>query len=87
MQVQQSCDYFHRLILEHVQSRDGAQDQVRSTMSPDPFEFLACVMGSGTETMVIRVLLFSFQGLSICMFDSNFRPYLFFRHAWHTFDI
>ena len=48
LQAQQSCDYLHRFVLEHVQSRDGAHDQEKAPMSPDPF--LACVMGSGNET-------------------------------------
>ena len=47
-QAQQSCDYLHRFVLEHVQSRDGAHDQEKAPMSPDPF--LACVMGSGNKT-------------------------------------
>ena len=37
LQAQQSCDYLHRFVLEHVRSRDGAQDQENAPMSPDPF--------------------------------------------------
>ena len=37
LQAQQSCDYLHRFVLEQVQSRDGAQDQENTPMSPDPF--------------------------------------------------
>ena len=37
LEAQQSCDYLHRFVLEHVQSRDGAQDQENAPMSPDPF--------------------------------------------------
>ena len=73
--------------MEHVQSRDGAQDQERSTVSSDPFEFLACVMESAWERD------YGYQGPFIPspgfihVSDSNFRPYLFFRHAWHTLDV
>ena len=47
LQTQQSCDYLHMFVLEHVQSCDGAQDQENAPMSPDPF--LTCVVGLGTR--------------------------------------
>ena len=37
-----------RFVLEHVRSRDGAQDQENASMSPDPF-LLGGVRGSGTD--------------------------------------
>ena len=51
--AQQSCDYLHRFVLEHVRSRDGAQDQENASMSPDPS--LAYVVGSGNETRCIAI--------------------------------
>ena len=37
LQAQQSCDYLHRFVLEHVQSRDGAHDQEKASNVPRPF--------------------------------------------------
>ena len=37
LQTQQSCDYLHRLVLAHVWSRNGAQDQENTPMSPEAF--------------------------------------------------
>ena len=39
-------------VLEYVRSHDGAPDQENASMSPDPF--LACVVGSGNETIVFQ---------------------------------
>ena len=39
-------------LLEHVRSRDGAQDQENAPMSPDPFPRER--LGSGNETIVIH---------------------------------
>ena len=37
LQAQQSCDYLHRFVLEHVRSHDGAQDQEKACNVPRPF--------------------------------------------------
>ena len=39
-------DYLHRFVLEHVRSRDGAQDQENAPMSPDPFPSLRVDLGT-----------------------------------------
>ena len=55
LQLQQSCTYLNRLVLEHMQSRarDGVQDQQNFSMSPDPFLLR---VGSGNDTTKCRML-------------------------------